>query len=281
MHDKNPFNKEYDLDTLTEHYPTLKEFVFVNEYGNKTIKFQNKKAVNALNSALLKVHYGILWEIPDNNLCPPVPGRLDYLLHVSDLIKKTDVNLLDIGTGANLIYPILATCHFKWQCTGSEVNKEALQNAQNIIDKNKILQKTTLRYQKFKSNILNDIIQPGDFFDVVVCNPPFSKDLKDSNRKTHRKNNNLDLEEYANKNFGGTPTELWYKGGEVAFIKKMALESVDFKAQVNWFTSLISKKENIKDIKRAIKKTQPSEVKVIDMEHGNKISRFIAWTFTE
>ena len=279
MHPENPFIKDYDFDNLTKHCPELKEFVFVNKYGNTTIKFHDKQAVKTLNQALLQTHYGILWQIPENNLCPPVPGRLDYLLHVSDLINKTDIRLLDIGTGANLIYPILATCHFNWHCTGSEVNEEALQNAQEIINQNSILQKTTLRRQKFKSNILNHVIEPDDFFDVVVCNPPFSKDLKEAQRKNQRKITNLDLPTSEKRNFGGTPSELWYKGGEEAFLKKMAQESTLFKTQVQWFTSLISKKKNLKNIKRAIKKTNPTEIKVIPMEHGNKKSHIIAWTF--
>jgi len=279
MHPKNPFIKDYDFEILIANKAELKEFVFVNEHGNTTIKFHDKQAVKTLNQALLQTHYGILWQIPENNLCPPVPGRLDYLLHVSDLINKTDIRLLDIGTGANLIYPILATCHFNWHCTGSEVNEEALQNAQEIINQNAILQKTTLRRQKFKSNILNHVIEPDDFFDVVVCNPPFSKDLKEAQRKNQRKITNLDLPTSEKRNFGGTPSELWYKGGEEAFLKKMAQESTLFKTQVQWFTSLISKKKNLKNIKRAIKKTNPTEIKVIPMEHGNKKSHIIAWTF--
>ncbi len=279
MHPENPFIKDYDFDNLTKHCPELKEFVFVNKYGNTTIKFHDKQAVKTLNQALLKTHYGIVWQIPENNLCPPVPGRLDYLLHVADLVKKTDIHLLDIGTGANLIYPILATCHFNWHCTGSEVNEEALHNAQNIISQNSILQKTTLRHQKFKSNILNHIIQPGDFFDVVVCNPPFSKDKAEAHRKNQRKITNLDLPGHEKRNFAGTPSELWYKGGEEAFLKKMAQESATYKEQVHWFTSLISKKKNLKNIKRAIKKVLPTEIRVIDIEHGNKKSHIIAWTF--
>ena len=112
VHPKNQFAKDYDFDNLTQQYPPLKDFVFVNKYGNKTIKFSDQQAVKALNSALLKAHYGLTyWDIPEDNLCPPVPGRLDYLLHIADLIPKSDLRLLDIGTGANLIYPILGTCY--------------------------------------------------------------------------------------------------------------------------------------------------------------------------
>ena len=280
MHPKNPFAKNYDFDFLVQHSPDLKEFVFVNEYGNQTITFEDKQAVKVLNRALLKAYYGLdHWDIPEHNLCPPIPGRLDYLLHVAELIPKTKLSLLDIGTGANLIYPILATCHFNWQCTASEVDLDALKNAQEIIDSNKVLQKIALRRQRFKSSILEHIIQPGDNFDVVVCNPPFFKNRTDAEQQNQRKVRNLQLEGGERLNFGGLANELWYKGGEEAFIKKMAGESVLFKDQVHWFSSLVSQKENLKNIKRAINKTDPAEVKVIEMEQGNKKSRFVAWTY--
>ena len=280
MHPENPFAKDYDFDFLVQHSPDLKKFVFVNEYGNQTITFGDKQAVKALNRALLKAYYGLdHWDIPEHNLCPPIPGRLDYLLHVAELIPKTKLSLLDIGTGANLIYPILATCHFNWQCTASEVDLDALKNAQEIIDSNKVLQKIALRRQRFKSSILEHIIQPGDNFDVVVCNPPFFKNRTDAEQQNQRKVRNLQLEGGERLNFGGLANELWYKGGEEAFIKKMAGESVLFKDQVHWFSSLVSQKENLKNIKRAINKTDPAEVKVIEMEQGNKKSRFVAWNY--
>ncbi len=280
MHPKNPFAKDYDFDTLIKQHPPLSDFVFVNKYGNKSIKFSDQQAVKALNSALLTAHYGLTyWDIPEDNLCPPVPGRLDYLLHIADLIPKAELRLLDIGTGANLIYPILATCHFNWQCTASEVDKDSLKNAQEIIDKNSELSKIGLRPQQFKNSILENIIQPDDEFDIVICNPPFYKNRFEAEQKNRRKSQNLQLEEDEGVNFGGRSNELWYKGGEEAFIKKMVAESLQFKDQVHWFSSLVSRKENLKNIKRAVNKTLPTKVKVVEMEQGNKKSRFVAWTF--
>ena len=280
MHPKNPFNQDYNFDDLIAQHPPLKPFVFENEYGNKTIKFANREAVTALNTALLKEHYGITYySIPENNLCPPVPGRLDYLLHVADLVEKEDIHLLDIGTGANLIYPILANRHFNWKSTASEVNLDSLKNAQEIIAKNETLKDVELRHQQFKNNILEHLINAEDNFDVVVCNPPFFKNRTDAEKSNLRKFENLQLTEANTQNFGGLSNELWYKGGEEAFIKKMAEESVQFKDQVQWFTAIVSQKENLKNIKRAINKTKPTEVRIVEMEQGNKLSRFIAWTF--
>ncbi|MGY5354337.1 23S rRNA (adenine(1618)-N(6))-methyltransferase RlmF [Wenyingzhuangia sp. IMCC45467] len=280
MHPKNPFQKDYHFDELCLSNPELQKHFFVNEFGNKTIKFGNKNAIKELNKALLKHQYQLkFWDIPENNLCPPIPGRLDYLLHINDLLDpKKDIHLLDIGTGANLIYPILGTCHFNWTCTASEVDKTSLKNAQKIIDENK-LSNLELRPQQFKNSILENIIQPNDYFDVIVCNPPFFKNAFDAAKKNDRKVKNLQLKEDSKLNFGGVSNELWYKGGEEAFIKKMVIESVLFKNQVGWFTSLVSQKENLKNIKRAINKTNPTEVKIVDMEQGNKKSRFIAWRY--
>lgn len=279
VHHKNPFIEEYDFDTLVRHHEELGEHVFVNTYGNKSIRFGDRNAVKALNAALLKYHYGIKWDIPENYLCPPVPGRLDYLLHIADLLPAKDIHILDIGTGANLIYPILASCHFNWKCTTSEVDPVALKNAREIITKNEKLSGIELRQQLFKKSILNNIIKPDDFFDAVVCNPPFYKSKTDAHKKNIRKVKNLKLTEEENRNFAGRSSELWYKGGEVAFIKKMVEESTQFKSQVHWFTSLVSDKDHIKSIKRIINKTEPAEVKIVEMELGNKKSRFVAWRF--
>ncbi|NQX86941.1 MAG: 23S rRNA (adenine(1618)-N(6))-methyltransferase RlmF [Flavobacteriaceae bacterium] len=279
MHPKNPFNTDYDFDFLIKHYPALKEFVFKNKYGNVTIQFSSKEAINALNTALIKSYYQIDWNIPNANLCPPIPGRLDYLFHIADLIPKQTLKLLDIGTGANLIYPILATCHFNWDCTASEVALTSLEHAQAIIDQNTALQTITLRHQNYKNHILEHIIQPKDKFDVVVCNPPFFKSRADAQKRNQRKVKNLKLNDKEPLNFGGQSHELWYKGGEEAFIKKMATESALFKRQVQWFTALVSQKDHLKNIKRAINKTQPTEVRIIEMAQGNKQSRCIAWTF--
>ncbi len=279
MHPKNPFIENYDFEVLMRDYPPLDEFVFVNQYGTSTIKFADKRAVKALNTALLKSKYGIDWDIPEKNLCPPIPGRLDYLLHIADLIPNKELSVLDIGTGANLIYPILAVSHFNWKCVASEVDDESLKNAQSLIEQNASLSGIKLRKQISKANILKNVIQEGDVFDVVVCNPPFYKNAEEAHENNARKVRNLKLKEEDKLNFGGLSNELWYRGGEEAFILKMVEESVSYKDQVDWFTSLVSKKENLKNIKRAINKIPGTEYKLIDMGLGNKSTRFIAWTF--
>lgn len=279
MHPNNPFQERYDFKKLVTLLPELNQYTMLSPGGWPTIDFGNQDAVKALNKALLKQHYGLDWNLPKDNLCPPVPGRIDYLLHVADLIDKDQAHLLDIGTGANLIYPILATQQLQWTAVASEVNPDSLEHAQQLINRNPKLEGIALRKQQFKRHILKHIITPEDRFDVVVCNPPFYKNRSEAEKHNSRKRRNLGLSGEKNLNFGGLSNELWYKGGEEAFIKAYAAESANFKTQVSWFTSLVSNKEHLKNIKRAINKTQPEEVRIIEMDQGHKKSRFIAWTY--
>lgn len=283
MHPDNPFINAYDFNALIKSVPSLTDYVFTNKYGTQTIMFSNPDAVTLLNTALLKNRYGINWWIPKNNLCPPIPGRLDYLLHVKDLLEengtKKKITLLDIGTGANLIYPILGTCHFNWTCFGSDINRESISNAEGIINQNHQLKSVTLTQQIDKDIIFKNIILPTHYFDVVVCNPPFFKSSKDAEKNNLRKVKNLKLTSTTKLNFGGLANELWCKGGEEEFVKKMAQESVQYKNQVHWFTVLVANKDHLKNIKRSLNKLPVTKVKIVDMELGNKISRFVAWTF--
>ena len=80
-------------------------------------------------------------------------------------------------------------------------------------------------------------------------------------------------------NFGGKNNELWCKGGEIAFIKNMIKESFEFKNNVRWFTTLVSEKENLQFIYKALEDIKPTQVKTINMEQGQKITRVIAWSF--
>ena len=56
LHPRNINKDSYDLNSMTESYPELKEFIIPNKIGKTTVDFSNPKAVKILNQALLK-HY--------------------------------------------------------------------------------------------------------------------------------------------------------------------------------------------------------------------------------
>lgn len=285
FHPKNKHKSGYDLQALCEVYPDLLPFVFENKYETKTIDFANPKAVKALNSALLKKDYKInFWEFQDTNLCPPIPGRVDYIHYVSDLLKssniKENIKVLDIGTGASCIYPLLGNAEYNWKFVATDIDNNSLQQAQKIIDKNGLSDSISLRFQKDSSQILKRILEKDDKFSVAICNPPFYKSEAEALDATTRKLKGLKKEgEKIVRNFAGTHNELWYEGGEKAFIHNYLYESSLFKENSTWFTSLVSKKELVKGMYISLKKLGAASIKTIPIGQGNKISRIVAWKF--
>ncbi len=285
LHPNNPHKGKYDFEVLSKNIPQLKEYIRKNPRGEDTIDFSDNEAVILLNKALLKTFYNIdNWDIPKSFLVPPIPGRADYIHYIAELLEKKDnVKVLDIGTGANCIYPIIGSQSYGWNFLASDIDSKSIENAQKIIDANKNLKdKIILKLQKNRDNIFEGIIDKTDRFDLTMCNPPFHSSLEAAIKANERKVSNLNKGNKEIKkgfNFGGQKAELWCNGGELLFLKKMAKESVKFSSQVNWFTSLVSDKDNIKPLIKLLEKLGAKEVKVLEMSQGQKISRVLAWKF--
>ncbi|MEO9525717.1 MULTISPECIES: 23S rRNA (adenine(1618)-N(6))-methyltransferase RlmF [Marinobacter] len=291
LHPRNLHNQGYDFQGLVKNHPALAPHVKPNAHGDLSIDFADPLAVKTLNAALLNRYYNIVdWDIPEGTLCPPIPGRADYIHHMADLLglEQPSIKLLDIGTGANGIYPLLACQIYGWQCVGSDINTESLENVATIIANNPALKdRFTLRTQHDKNHIFEGIIQAEEFFDVSVCNPPFHASLDEALKGSQLKLNNLARsrgEQNAKTksptlNFGGLGAELWCKGGEQLFLKKLIRESERYSTQCRWFTSLVSKADNVKPAEKLIRKLGAVDVREIEMKQGNKITRILAWTF--
>jgi 23S rRNA (adenine1618-N6)-methyltransferase len=234
-----------------------------------------------LNKAILKDFYKIdWWDIPPNYLCPPIPGRADYLHYVADLIPKGKLILaLDVGVGANCVYPLIGQYEYGWKFIGSDIDQGAIASAQNILDHNSHLKELIeLRLQSSADQIFRGILGPDELIDFSLCNPPFHASAEEAMAGTNRKLKNLGLKKSV-LNFGGKANELWCQGGEKAFVKKMINESSAISSQCLWFTTLISSKENLFDLERELKRVNAFEVKILEMSQGQKISRILAWTF--
>ena len=290
LHPRNRHRSRYDMNALCESCPALREFITQTPTGEPTVNFADPQAVKTLNKALLMHFYGVTqWDIPDGYLCPPVPGRADYIHHLADLLAEgnngvvpVEATLLDIGTGSNLIYPLIGVHEYGWRFTGSEVDPQAFANATAIINGNAGMSRAIrLRRQKEASAIFTGIIHKNEQYDATLCNPPFHDSAESARAGSERKRRNLGQAADAALNFGGQQQELWCEGGEVAFITKMIAESAQFARQVKWFTTLVSRSENLPPLYRAL--TDVGAVKVVkkEMAQGQKQSRFIAWTFMD
>jgi 23S rRNA (adenine1618-N6)-methyltransferase len=283
LHPNNKFNTSYDFDDLIIKNPALKEFVAENKYGSITIDFSNPIAVKELNKALLFTFDKIaLWNFPDKNLCPPIPGRLDYIHHLADLLsteeeKEEAVKILDIGTGATCIYPLLGVAAYNWNFVGVDIDLDSLDTAQDIVDDNDLDAHIKLRQQLDENQILKGILEDDDSFSAVMCNPPFYKSAEEAQGANKRKNKNLGNS--AVRNFSGNNNELWYLGGEKAFLHNYLYESSLYKDKSTWFTSLVSKKENVESMEKSSKKLGATAFKVIPMSQGNKVTRIVCWKY--
>lgn len=274
--------EQYDLQKLSQVLPELKKYLITNQYGNLSVDFSNPDSVRTLNKAILLDQYGIHWSVPSEFLCPPVPGRADYIHHLKEISPEKAHKILDVGTGANCIYPIIGVSEYDWDFVGSDINREAISIAQRIVSENKKLKnKIELRLQSESSNIFKNIIKQNEYFTFTMCNPPFHASLKEAQSGTQRKWRNLgkNLKDNKKLNFGGVGAELWTPGGEKKFLLQMTRESVLFATQVEWFTTLVSKSENLPSLEAELNKIQIKESKIVTMKRGNKISRILAWKF--
>lgn len=300
FHPHNRHQGRYDFAGLQAAHPALQAFVRVNNYGDASIDFADPQAVRALNAALLAQQYGIRdWHIPPQYLCPPIPSRADYVHHLADLLAAdnkgnirsgSEVRLLDIGSGANCIYPLIAQREYGWQVVGSDIDAGALASAQAILDANDIsAAQIELRLQSERNAIFKGVVKNGERFHLTLCNPPFHASMAEAQAGTRRKVGNLgkpaprkgaDLGTVA-LNFGGQSNELVCVGGEEGFILRMIEESAGIPQQCLWFSSLVSKAATLPALSRALQRVGVAQSKVIKMKHGQKESRVLAWSFLD
>lgn len=293
LHPRNRHQGRYDFAALIAVEPRLKAFMILNPYGKESIDFANPAAVRVFNAALLNQLYGIKnWRIPEGYLCPPVPGRADYIHGLADLLaadadgtipRGADFTVLDVGTGANCIYPLLGQHDYGWRFIASDIDAQALASAAVTLTANGLDALITLRLQSDKSAFFNGVLQANERVICTLCNPPFHSSAAEAASGSVRKWRNLGKQDPQRKlpalNFGGKSNELWCKGGELTFVRNMIKESKDYAGQVLWFTTLVSKSAHLRLLQGVLKQVGAVDVRVCSMAQGQKQSRFLAWTF--
>lgn len=283
LHPRNRFRTRYDFLRLIAASPALGPFVRLNEHGDDSIDYADPQAVKALNQALLKEAYGLQhWDLPPGYLCPPIPGRGDYVHYLADLIAGRQgprVRVLDIGTGANCIYPLIGASEYGWSFVAAELDPTALRWARKLAAANaQVAALIECRQQTSATRCFHGMIRPAERFDLTLCNPPFHASAAEAAAGTRRKTAGLGGKKDL-LNFGGRPGELWCEGGELAFIRRMIAESADFAKNCGWFTTLVSKNAHLPALEKAVRQAGATMTKIIPMAQGQKKSRILAWSF--
>lgn len=294
LHPRNKNKNRYDLTEMATTTPELKNYIQPNKKGAPSINFSDPKAVKTLNRAILQHYYGIdYWDFPDSHLCPPIPGRAEYIHHIANLLShdqneespiRKNITCLDIGTGASCIYPIIGVTEYQWNFIASDIDQQAIQSAQHIVRSNSVLKdKIELRLQPQRTAIFKNILRPDERIELAICNPPFHVSMEEAIKGTKRKVRNLKEQKSKTPvlNFSGNKNELVYKGGELQFIQNMITESQVFADRCLWFSSLVSKEANLKKLHRFLQKSKPAIIEVITIKTGNKVGRILAWTYSK
>ena len=293
LHPRNRHAGGYDFAVLVKVSPELDRFVVRAPHGGPSIDFADPAAVKALNRALLAQAYGITgWDLPASYLCPPIPGRADYVHHLADLLAEANggtiprgagVRVLDVGVGASAIYPLVGHREYGWSFVGSDIDAAALASAARILAANGLGETIALRRQADPAAIFTSVVGPEEHFDLTLCNPPFHGSLREAREGTQRKWRNLGRGDSARPvlNFGGRGAELWCEGGEAGFARRMIAESARIPGQVLWFTTLLSSSASLPAVHRTLRQAGAREVRTVAMAQGQKQSRFVAWTFLE
>jgi len=292
LHLRNKNRESYDIKALKIAKPALKKHIKPNKLGKESIDFSDPVSVKILNQALLKHYYGIhSWNFPIGNLCPPIPGRADYIHYLAGLLSENNkskiprgdaITCLDVGVGANCIYPIIGVVEYNWTFIASDIDSKSIEAAKKIVRDNASLKnKIDCRLQKNRFHFFRDIISKNDKIDISICNPPFHASVEEAEKGTRRKVKNLQGKAMKKPklNFSGLSNELVFEGGEYVFIQKMIAESAQFGHNFYWFSTLVSKKSNLKGIYKSLHKIDAKQVKTIEMGTGNKTSRIVVWTF--
>ncbi|MEN4904919.1 23S rRNA (adenine(1618)-N(6))-methyltransferase RlmF [Luteimonas sp. TWI1437] len=295
LHPRNRHQGRYDFSRLVAASPDLADHLLTTPRGETSIAFDDPAAVRALNRAILRSDYGIAhWDLPDGALCPPIPGRADYLHGLADLLaasgngaipRGASVRALDVGVGASCIYPLLGHAEYGWRFVGSDVDATSLQVATAIVHANRLDKAIALRHQPARNRIFQTVVRADERFDLTLCNPPFHASAAEAAGAHQRKRRQLGKAPPAGRaspsvpNFGGYDHELWCPGGEAEFLRKMVRESAGIGRQVLWFTSLVARAEHLSGLRRQLRQAEAAEVCEVAMAQGSKQSRFVAWTF--
>jgi 23S rRNA (adenine1618-N6)-methyltransferase len=191
--------------------------------------------------------------------------------------------VLDIGVGANCIYPIIGVHDYGWRFVGTDIDPVALAAARKIVAANPSLTgRVDLRRQGSPLEIFRGVVRRSERFAVAICNPPFHASAAEAAAGTQRKLRNLAGGRTVPtlRNFGGQRHELWCVGGELAFVRRMIAQSAALPpATCGWFTAIVSKRESLPGLERTLHAARAREVRTIPMAQGQKKSRLLAWRF--
>ena len=269
-----------DFLTLIKEFPELKKYILKqNEDNEEEFQFDwsNNELSLLMDKSILNYYFNIkYYDIPKGFLIPPIPSRINYINLINSIITKLikDIDIkniigIDIGTGANIIYPILGYSIYKWKFICTEINKEAYNNAKLILQKNNLENNINIIKQNNKDNIFISILNRENKYIFSMCNPPYYNYENEIKLEDKKRDNEYNFD------------EIYYKNGEYGFFQRYFEESICYKNNVFLYTILIGKKINAENIYDKLS-SYSDIIKIYNMQKiltGNNVRYIIYWSF--
>ena len=269
-----------DFLTLIKEFPELKKYILKqNEDNEEEFQFDwsNNELSLLMDKSILNYYFNIkYYDIPKGFLIPPIPSRINYINLINSIITKLikDIDIkniigIDIGTGANIIYPILGYSIYKWKFICTEINNEAYNNAKLILQKNNLENNINIIKQNNKDNIFISILNRENKYIFSMCNPPYYNYENEIKLEDKKRDNEYNFD------------EIYYKNGEYGFFQRYFEESICYKNNVFLYTILIGKKINAENIYDKLS-SYNDIIKIYNMQKiltGNNVRYIIYWSF--
>ncbi|KAL6782426.1 hypothetical protein ACKKBG_A06750 [Auxenochlorella protothecoides x Auxenochlorella symbiontica] len=310
--------EEPDFGDLAQAYPYLRPFLVPRGTGRPSLNFRDPRACVALTRALLARDHGLRWDLPPGHLAPPVTGRANYVHWVQDLLALSapeggEVCGLDVGTGANLIYPLLGAALAGWRFVGVDVSRAALRAARRLLDANTgVARRVTLRRVPMQP-------EQRAFFHGMEAAPEGPREEGDGGGGERGAASGGAWEEVSARDaagggilsaalrageafafcmcnppffesldeagrnpataFGGTPLEMVYPGGEAAFVLSMLADSCTLRSHIHWFTTMVGKKSTLRALRGALARAGARVVRTTEFAQGRTSRWGVAWSW--
>ena len=269
-----------DFLTLIKEFPELKKYKLKQNEDNEDefqFDWSNNELSLLMDKSILNYYFNIkYYDIPKGFLIPPIPSRINYINLINSIITKliNDIDIkniigIDIGTGANIIYPILGYSIYKWKFICTEINKEAFNNAKLILQKNNLENNINIIKQNNKDNIFISILNRENKYLFSMCNPPYYNYENEIKLEDKKRDNEYNFD------------EIYYKNGEYGFFQRYFEESICYKNNVFLYTILIGKKINAENIYDKLS-SYNDIIKIYNMQKiltGNNVRYIIYWSF--
>ena len=335
MHPRSAFREgNPDFGALAERHPSLRPHLVrrgASRDGAKprwTLDFASWDATVALNAALLADAYDVRgWSIPRGYLCPAVANRANYVHWIEDLLEQSRpaalgsatrgpaIRGLDVGVGANCVYPLIGAARNGWSFVGTDVTDAALEAARRNADANpRLAPLIEIRDARIRGESEANLPRaeegdPAPIFARVRADEDrdaerdrldAARDAAASSSSTTKKKkietrgfaftmcnppffeSEADAKGNAGTDFGGVASEMACAGGELAFVSRILAESsasADARRFAHWYTTMCGKKETVKRLRAMLRTRGAKAVRETTFYQGKTRRWGVAWSF--